>query len=111
MRRHFERYCEFYGEEHGARLFRKVAPWYAKRFGPAKPFKQRIISITSRADFEAAIAEYHRAGARSSATKQGELLAKFRPAPMVASFMRDPGDAEVFARDAIPVPKGPVEVW
>src|SRR6185503_16557354 len=36
LRRHFERYCEFYGEEHGARLFRKVAPWYAKRFGPAK---------------------------------------------------------------------------
>src|SRR5882724_1429641 len=53
MRRHFERYVEFYGEPHGARLFRKVAPWYAKRFGPAKPFKQRIISITSRADFEA----------------------------------------------------------
>src|SRR5471030_1626988 len=58
LRRHFERYVEFYGEEHGARQFRKVAPWYAKRFGPAKPFKHRIISITSRADFEAAIAEY-----------------------------------------------------
>jgi len=43
LRRHFERYVEFYGEEHGARLFRKVAPWYAKRFGPSKPFKQRII--------------------------------------------------------------------
>src|SRR6476660_9108195 len=42
LRRHFERYCEFYGEEHGAKLFRKVAPWYARRFGPAKPFKQRI---------------------------------------------------------------------
>src|SRR2546421_393477 len=26
LRRHFERYCEFYGEAHGARLFRKVAP-------------------------------------------------------------------------------------
>ena len=42
LRRHFDRYCEFYGEERGARLFRKVAPWYAKRFGPARPFKQRI---------------------------------------------------------------------
>jgi tRNA-dihydrouridine synthase B len=38
LRRHFERYCEFYGEEHGARLFRRVAPWYARRFGPSKPF-------------------------------------------------------------------------
>gem|GEM_PF-12164 len=33
MRLHFDRYCAFYGEVHGARLFRKVAPWYAKRFG------------------------------------------------------------------------------
>ena len=48
MRRHFVRYVEFYGEVHGAKLFRRVAPWYAKRFGPAKPFKRRIISITSR---------------------------------------------------------------
>src|SRR3954469_12158247 len=58
LRCHFERYCEFYGEEHGARLFRKVAPWYAKRFGPSKPFKQRIISITSRADFDTAVTAY-----------------------------------------------------
>src|SRR3954470_6629765 len=57
LRRHFERYCDFYGEEHGTRLFRKVAPWYAKRFGPAKPFKRSILAITSRADFEAAVAE------------------------------------------------------
>src|SRR5690349_17712957 len=26
MRRHFDRYCEFYGEAQGAKLFRKVAP-------------------------------------------------------------------------------------
>jgi hypothetical protein len=30
---------------------------------------------------------------------------------MKASFMRAPGETGVFARDAIPVPKGPVEVW
>jgi hypothetical protein len=30
---------------------------------------------------------------------------------MVASFMREPGDAEVFAREAIPVPNGPVDTW
>lgn len=110
LRRHFERYCEFYGEVHGAKLFRKVAPWYAKRFGPAKPFKHRIITIASRADFEAAVSEY--LGWRAQfCDERGELLEKYAPAPMVASFMREPGEAEVHERTAIPVPKGPVEVW
>ncbi len=110
LRRHFERYCEFYGENHGARLFRKVAPWYAKRFGPSKAFKTRIIAITSRADFEAALTEYF-AWRGQFCDAQGELLEKYAPAPMVASFMRDPNDAAVHQRESIPVPKGPVEVW
>jgi nifR3 family TIM-barrel protein len=110
MRRHFDRYIEFYGEAHGARLFRKVAPWYAKRFGPAKPFKQRIVTMTSRAGFETAIEEFLKWRAQFC-DERGELLAKFAPPPMVASFMREPGDAEVFARDSIPVPKGPVDTW
>jgi tRNA-dihydrouridine synthase B len=110
LRRHFERYCEFYGEVHGARLFRKVAPWYAKRFGPAKPFKRRMITITSRADFEAAITEFLQWRAQFC-DDAGELLPKYAPAPLVASFMRDPDDPASVSRDAIPVPKGPVEVW
>ena len=110
LRRHFERYCEFYGEAHGARLFRKVAPWYAKRFGPATPFKRRISTIASRADFEAAIAEFLRWRAQFC-NERGELLEKYAPAPMVASFMRDPDDPASVARDSIPVPRGPVEVW
>lgn len=110
LRRHFERYCEFYGEAHGARLFRKVAPWYAKRFGPAKIFKQRIVTMTSRADFETALTEYL-AWRAQFCDGNGELLEKFSPAPMIASFMRDPNEAEVHQRNAIPVPKGPVEVW
>lgn len=109
LRRHFERYCEFYGEEYGARLFRKVAPWYARRFGPAKPFKQRIITIASRADFEAALAEYL-AWRAQFCDDRGELLPKYAPAPMVASFMAANGDGAI-ERSAIPVPKGPVEVW
>jgi tRNA-dihydrouridine synthase B len=110
LRRHFERYCEFYGEAHGAKLFRKVAPWYAKRFGPAKPFKRRIITINSRADFEAAITEYLE-WRRQFCDDRGDLLEKYSPEPMVASFMRDPNDAAGIERDRIPVPKGPVEVW
>ena len=110
LRRHFERYCEFYGEEHGARLFRKVAPWYAKRFGPSKPFKRLIIGITSRADFEAAIAEYL-AWRAQFCDEHGVLQEKFAPAPMVASFMLPPEEAGAFERSAIPVPKGPVDLW
>jgi tRNA-dihydrouridine synthase B len=111
LRRHFERYCEFYGEERGARLFRKVAPWYARRFGPVKPFKRRIITIASRADFDAALAEYL-AWRAQFCDDRGELREKYAPAAMVASFMREPGDAsDRIERGAIPVPKGPVEVW
>jgi tRNA-dihydrouridine synthase B len=108
MRRHFERYTGFYGEAQGARLFRKVAPWYARRFGPAKVFKQRIITIASRADFEAAIEEYLRWRA-PFCDEHGELQPKFRPDPLVASYLREEG--ETLVRNAIPVPKGPVEVW
>jgi nifR3 family TIM-barrel protein len=109
LRRHFERYCEFYGEERGSRLFRKVAPWYARRFGPAKPFKQRILTITSRADFESVLTEYE-AWRAAFCDPSGELLPKFRPAPMSPSFMGD-GEKGVFARDSIPVPRGPVDTW
>ena len=108
LRRHFERYVAFYGEENGAKLFRKVAPWYAKRFGPAKDFKRRIIAIRSRADFEAALADYATWRA-PFCDETGELLPKYQPSPMVASFMREPGAPE--ERSSIPVPKGPVEVW
>jgi tRNA-dihydrouridine synthase B len=110
MRRHFDRYCEFYGEAQGARYFRKVAPWYARRFGPAKLFKRRIIAIASRADFDAALEEYQRWRAQFC-DERGELLPKYRAAPLVASFMRAPGDPSAGKSAAIPVPKGPVENW
>ena len=110
MQRHFDRYLEFYGEEHGARLFRKVAPWYAKRFGPAKPFKQDVITIKSRADF-AAVMERYIAWRAQFCDANGELLPRFALSPMTASFMRDEDETAAHERNAIPVPKGPVEVW
>jgi nifR3 family TIM-barrel protein len=108
LRRHFDHYVAFYGEAHGARLFRKVAPWYAKRFGPAKPFKRAVLAITCRADFEAALAEYI-AWRMQYCDPRGELLPKFQPAPLTASFLREDDDPS--ERNAIPVPRGPVEVW
>jgi hypothetical protein len=110
LRRHFDRYCEFYGEAHGARLFRKVAPWYARRFGPAKPFKQRILTVDSRAGFEAVLAEYL-AWRRQFCDERGELLPPYQPGPMIPSFMRGDGEDGVLDRASMPVPKGPVEVW
>jgi len=111
MSAHFERYCVFYGEDHGARLFRKVAPWYAKRFGPSKPFKQSIVSIKSRADFQAVIETYLE-WRPQFCDEAGELLPRFKLEPMTASFMSDETDKQAgLNRTAIPVPKGPVEVW
>jgi tRNA-dihydrouridine synthase B len=109
FRRHFDLYVEFYGEERGARLFRKVAPWYAKRFGPAKPFKQAILTIVSRAGFEAVLAEYI-AWRAQFCDERGELLPPYRPAPLSPSFLRGEG-AEPDPSESIRVPKGPVEVW
>ncbi|MBI5381456.1 MAG: tRNA dihydrouridine synthase DusB [Opitutae bacterium] len=110
MRRHLERYCEFYGEETGVKFFRKVAPWYARRFGPAKMFKQRVVKMTTRADFEAALAEFFE-WRKPFCDERGELLAKYQPAPLTASFMRPAGESAGDAGQAIPVPKGPVEFW
>jgi tRNA-dihydrouridine synthase B len=109
MRRHFERYVEFYGEADGAKHFRRVAPWYARRFGPAKPFKRAVVRIGSRADFEAAIAEYLEWRAQFC-DEAGELKPQYRPDPLVASFLRDEEDPAL-QRESIPVPKGPVDVW
>jgi nifR3 family TIM-barrel protein len=110
LRRHFERYCDFYGDARGPRLFRKVAPWYAKRFGPAKPFKQRILTIESKADFEAAVSEY--LSWRSAfCDASGELLPKYRPAPMSPALPGGGAQEGAADRDSIPVPRGPVETW
>lgn len=110
MQRHFDRYCDFYGEERGPRLFRKVAPWYAKRFGPAKPFKQDVITINSRADFAAVLSRYT-AWRAQFCDETGELLPRFALSPLTASFMQAEDEAAASERSAIPVPKGPVDTW
>jgi nifR3 family TIM-barrel protein len=107
LRRHFDLMMEVFGEELGCRMFRKIAPWYAKRFGPAAEFNKRVVLIANRADFEATLAHY--LGWRAQfVDERGELLPRYQQAPMVASFMQEPGEPQ---RQTIPVPKGPVEVW
>jgi tRNA-dihydrouridine synthase B len=108
MCRHLDLMIEVFGEEHGCRMFRKVAPWYAKRFGPCHEFNKRVVKISTRAEFDKVLENYIR-WRRQFLDDQGELLPRFQLPPMVASFMRD--EPAVAQRENIPVPKGPVEVW
>ena len=98
---------EVFGEEHGCRMFRKVAPWYSKRFGPASEFNKAVVTIRTKADFQRVLENY-RHWRHQFLDEQGELKPRFRPVAMVASFMQSPGAARP---EGIPVPKGPVELW
>jgi tRNA-dihydrouridine synthase B len=108
MRRHLDLMIEVFGEELGCRMFRKVAPWYAKRFGPSHEFNKKIVQVATKNQFEEILENYIR-WRRQFLDDGGELLPRFRQPPMVASFMRDePASTQ---REKIPVPRGPVEVW
>jgi nifR3 family TIM-barrel protein len=107
MRRHLDLMIEVFGGELGCRMFRKVAPWYAKRFGPCHEFNKQVVHLGTREQFDDILENYSR-WRRQFLDDQGELQPRFQPAPMVASFMRDPASTQ---REHIPVPKGPVEVW
>jgi len=107
MCRHLDLMIEVFGEAHGCRMFRKVAPWYAKRFGPANEFNKRVVLVSSRAGFYE-ILDYYRRWRQQFLDDAGELKPRFRPAPLVASFMAGPHTAQPAH---IPVPKGPVDVW
>jgi tRNA-dihydrouridine synthase B len=108
MCRHLDLMVEIFGEELGCRMFRKVAPWYSKRFGPANEFNKKVVLMSTRAEF-LEILERYRAWRRQFLDENGELKPGYRPAPMMASFMQE---AEAAVQPAqIAVPKGPVEVW
>jgi tRNA-dihydrouridine synthase len=106
MRRHLQLMVQVFGEEAGCRMFRKVAPWYSKRFGPANIFNKRVVRISSQTEFEDILEDYI-AWREQFLDEEGELKPNYRPAPLLSSFM-EPASAR---REAIPVPKGPVEVW
>ena len=107
MCRHLDLMIEVFGEELGCRMFRKVAPWYAKRFGPCHEFNKKVVRVSTQAQFAEILENYVR-WRRQFLDERGELQIRFQPAPLVASFMREP---DAVTRQHIPVPKGPVEVW
>lgn len=106
MTRHLELMVKVFGEELGCRMFRKVGPWYARRFGPANEFNRHIVLLSSRGQYYE-IVEQYRCWRRQFLDEEGQLRPRFRPAPMIASFMAEAAPAA----GHIPVPKGPVEVW
>jgi nifR3 family TIM-barrel protein len=108
LRRHFELMVEVFGEDRGCIMFRKVAPWYAKRFGPVKSFNKAIVHISTPEDFERVLADYLEWRTQFT-DAEGRLLPQFEPVALGASFMDEESSPE--SREAIPVPKGPVEVW
>ena len=107
MQRHLGWMTTVFGEAHGCRMFRKVGPWYAKRFGPANEFNRRIVKLSSVAEFHE-ILEAYRRWRTQFLDGDGQLKANYQPPPLGASFMQAPAVAR---RDAIPVPRGPVDVW
>lgn len=107
MCRHLDLMVEVFGEVLGCRMFRKVAPWYSKRFGPANEFNKKVVTVATRAEFLEILDNYRQWRAQFL-DETGELKPGYRPAAMVASFMQEPAVAQ---REHIPVPKGPVEVW
>ena len=105
--RHLDLMIEVFGEDLGCRMFRKVAPWYAKRFGPANEFNKRVVMISSRADFLEVLEKYLKWRGQFL-DETGELKPNFQPSPLATSFTPQP---PVAAHQSIPVPKGPVELW
>jgi nifR3 family TIM-barrel protein len=110
MRRHYDLMVEVFGEERGSLQFRKVAPWYSKRFGPVKPFNTAVVKISSRLDFERVVADYLE-WRRKFTDDNGHLLERYQMPPMIASFMEEDIEHQEKQRKAIAVPKGPIEVW
>ena len=109
MVRHLDLMIEVFGETLGCRMFRKVAPWYSKRFGPASEFNKKVVLVSSRAHFDEILAHY-RQWRGQFLDETGELKPRFRPVAMASSFMQAENPAVALRRE-IPVPKGPVDVW
>lgn len=108
MSRHLDLMVEVFGEKIGCTMFRKIAPWYARRFGPSSEFSKRVVQLHTRSEFDEILGTYCKWRAQFC-DETGELLPRYRQPPMIASFMKDaPPSAR---RESIPVPKGPIEVW
>jgi tRNA-dihydrouridine synthase B len=112
MNRHLDLMLEVFGEPMGCVMFRKVGPWYAKRFGPASFFNKGIVRIATRSDYLVLVASYI-AWRRQFVDANDELLPRYAPSGLPLNF-RDEDRAALPAvarRESIPVPAGPNSLW
>jgi tRNA-dihydrouridine synthase B len=87
MHRHLHLLVEHRGERFGCLTFRKVANWYCRRLRPGRDIQQRLIRISSVAEFDQIVEEVRERG-------------RLRP------------DHEwLDSEPIIPVPSGPNERW
>lgn len=111
MSRHLDLMIEVFGESLGCRMFRKVGPWYAKRFGPASFFNKKIVLLSKREQLDEILANYRQWRAQFL-DESGGLLPRYAPAPMSLNFREEEGSEPAVAlRQSIPVPSGPNELW
>jgi tRNA-dihydrouridine synthase len=116
MSRHLDLMIEVFGEALGCTMFRKVGPWYAKRFGPASFFNKGIVKISTRAEFDRLLASYL-AWRGQFLDEDGRLRPKFAPAPVALNFRDseavgdDSAEPAATRRERILVPAGPQELW
>ncbi len=106
MSRHLELMVEVFGESQGCRMFRKVAPWYARRFGPNKEFTRQVVRLSSRAEYDEIMAHYLEWRSQFL-DENGCLKPNFQPGPLATSF--SPLAAPV--PKGLPTPGGPSEYW
>ena len=86
MTRHLELMMQVFGETHGCRMFRKVAPWYSKRFGPVSEFNKRVVLLSCRAEYDEILQNYI-LWRRQFLDERGELKPQYRPSAMISSFI------------------------
>jgi len=106
--RHLDLMVEVFGEEHGCRMFRKVAPWYAKRFGPANLFNKRVVTLSSKAEFHKILGDY--LDWRATVPRRERRVEAPVPTRADGGVPSCPS-RRLASATHIPVPKGPVEVW
>jgi tRNA-dihydrouridine synthase B len=108
MNRHLDLMIEVFGESLGCVMFRKVGPWYAKRFGPSSFFNKGIVRIVTRADYNTLLEKYIVWRAQF-VDENDVLLPKYAPAAMPLNFRDD--EPAVASRSTLPVPAGPNSLW
>jgi tRNA-dihydrouridine synthase B len=107
MRRHIDLSIQIFGETLACRMFRKVGPWYANRFGPSKLFNKKIVTLSSKAHFEEILQEYIH-WREQFLNEQGELKTQYRPQPLPEAIKTGQPSGDT---SGISVPKGPVSLW